>query len=121
MVVSGLPDNAPGVMNPYMAYGNVVMIEHADRVHSVYAHLKPGSIKVKPGDRVKRGQVIAACGNSGNTTEPHLHFQLMDGPQLESSYGVEAVFPIVDIVRNAKSQPAKSYTFLKGDKIKARD
>src|SRR5207249_2295748 len=43
-----------------------------------YAHLQPGSIRVKVGDRVRRGQVVGLVGNSGNSTEPHLHFQLSD-------------------------------------------
>ena len=46
--------------------------------YAAYAHLRRGSVLVRPGDRVYRGQIIAECGNSGNTSEPHLHFQLMD-------------------------------------------
>jgi murein DD-endopeptidase MepM/ murein hydrolase activator NlpD len=44
----------------------------------MYAHLQPGSLRVKVGDAVKRGQVLGLVGNTGNSTEPHLHFQLMD-------------------------------------------
>ena len=45
-----------------------------------YAHLQPGSLRVKVGDKVKRGQVLGLLGNSGNSTEPHLHFSIGDGP-----------------------------------------
>ena len=48
--------------------------------YALYAHLRAGSIKVKPGDRVKLGQVMAHVGNSGNTLAPHLHFHVMDAP-----------------------------------------
>lgn len=54
----------------------------------MYAHLRRGSLTVKPGDRVRAGQQIARCGNSGNRTEPHLHFQLTDGPDLNSARGL---------------------------------
>jgi murein DD-endopeptidase MepM/ murein hydrolase activator NlpD len=59
--------------------GNRVVLKIRDGVYAFYAHLKTGSVSVKPGDTVRRGQVIANAGNSGNTTESHLHFHLMDG------------------------------------------
>jgi murein DD-endopeptidase MepM/ murein hydrolase activator NlpD len=45
------------------------------------AHLKRRSVKVKAGDRVRAGELIGACGNSGSSTEPHVHFQVMDRPR----------------------------------------
>lgn len=59
-----------------LPFGNYVVIKHNDSTYSLYAHLKPGSIIVKEGQKVKAGQKIGAVGNSGNSTEPHLHFQL---------------------------------------------
>ncbi|WP_309505889.1 M23 family metallopeptidase [Streptomyces pyxinae] len=56
--------------------------------YAAYAHLRRGSLRVRPGDRVVAGQLIAECGNSGNSTEPHVHFQLMDGPDPEAARGV---------------------------------
>ena len=56
--------------------------------YALYAHVQPGSLRVKVGDRVKRGQVIALLGNSGNSTEPHVHFQVADAPAFLSSEGV---------------------------------
>ena len=58
--------------------GNHVNLDLGGGVFAMYAHLQPGSIRVKVGDRVSRGQVLGLVGNSGNSTEPHLHFQLMD-------------------------------------------
>jgi murein DD-endopeptidase MepM/ murein hydrolase activator NlpD len=49
--------------------------------YAFYAHLIPGTVAVKPGDQLKRGQVLGKLGNSGNSTEPHLHFQICDGPK----------------------------------------
>ena len=77
--------------------GNHVIIRHADNVFSVYGHLKPGSIKVKVGDRVKAGQDIAAVGTSGNSTEPHLHFHLCDAPSALICVGMPVEFYDVEI------------------------
>jgi murein DD-endopeptidase MepM/ murein hydrolase activator NlpD len=72
--------------------GNYVIIRHAGGEYSQYAHLKQGSVKVKAGDKVKRGQVIGQLGHTGNSTEPHLHFQLTDGPDPMYSRGLPIVF-----------------------------
>lgn len=65
--------------DPYSVAGNYIVIRHNDSEYSMYAHLKKGSVKIKKDDVVKRGQVIASVGNTGSSTEPHLHFQLQDG------------------------------------------
>ena len=64
----------------YLALGNYIVIRHLGDEYSCYAHLKQGSARVKRGDAVKKGQVIGNVGQSGNSTEPHLHFQVNDGP-----------------------------------------
>jgi len=74
------------------AAGNYVLIRHANGEHSLYAHLRHGSVKVKPGDAVQAGVQIAEAGSSGNSTEPHLHFQVIDGPDLNSARGLPVVF-----------------------------
>lgn len=79
-VIGGIPDNEPGKMNAYMAFGNTVVIEHQPRLFSTYAHLQPGKVRVKVGQTVKAGDVLGLVGNSGNSSEAHLHFQLQDGP-----------------------------------------
>lgn len=60
--------------------GSQVMIEHDNGEYSFYAHLKPGSVRVKEGDVVEAGAQLGLLGSSGNSTEPHLHFQVCDGP-----------------------------------------
>ena len=72
--------------------GNYVILRHAGGEYSHYVHLKQGSVKVKAGDTVTRGQVIGQLGHTGNSTEPHLHFQLTDGPDPLYSRSVPIVF-----------------------------
>lgn len=73
-------------------FGNYVVLEIAPGTFASYAHLRRGSLKVKPGDRVQRGQVLAQLGQSGNSAAPHLHFQLSNAVAFEGSEGVPYVF-----------------------------
>lgn len=91
-VDDGLIDNPPGKVNPARLYGNSVVIDHANGEYSLFAHLMRASIGVKPGDQVKAGQVLARTGNSGVSTEPHLHYQLMDAPEWLKAHGLPPVF-----------------------------
>ena len=118
-VIDGVPDNEPGALNPYAATGNSVTIEHEGKVFSTYAHLKDHSAKVREGAKVKKGTVLGACGNSGQTSQPHLHFQLQDSASMAASWGVEAVFAELVLTRDGKTSKSKDYTFLKGDRIEA--
>ena len=77
--------------------GNLVVIDHGNGEFSHYGHLATGSAKVKVGDRVRQGQPIALLGNSGNSTEPHLHFQLTDGPDALYSAGRPCTFVNVEL------------------------
>lgn len=74
--IDGIPDNEPGKRNPYALIGNAIFLQHSSGEVSVLAYLRQGSVKVKIGDKVTRGQVIAQCGSSGAATEPSLHFHL---------------------------------------------
>src|ERR1700741_3057532 len=56
--------------------GNHVITEIGNGLYAFYAHMQPGSVRVKVGDKVRRGQVLGLLGNSGNSTEPHLHFHI---------------------------------------------
>jgi len=69
-----------GIIDPLTRdpLGNFVVIEHAPGEYSLSAHLQCGSVAVRPGQRVQAGDVIGRCGHSGHSTEPHLHWQLMD-------------------------------------------
>jgi hypothetical protein len=91
-VIDGLPDQPPGKMPSGIAIeeaeGNSVILDLGSGRYALYAHLRAGSIIVKAGDRVKRGQTIARVGNSGNTLAPHLHFHVMDTPSPLASNGL---------------------------------
>jgi murein DD-endopeptidase MepM/ murein hydrolase activator NlpD len=101
-VVDGVPENPPGVTDIYYRFGNAITISIGSGEYAVLAHLQPGSAKVRVGDRVSRGQVIARCGNSGNSTAPHLHFQLSDSPTLSLASSLPAQF--VRVVRQGVAE-----------------
>ncbi|MFC9232752.1 M23 family metallopeptidase [Streptomyces decoyicus] len=68
--------------------GNHVILDLGDGTYALYAHVRRGSLTVRTGDRVRAGQPLGQCGDSGNSSEPHVHFQLMDGVDLETAKGV---------------------------------
>jgi murein DD-endopeptidase MepM/ murein hydrolase activator NlpD len=78
-------------------FGNYVVIRHGDGEFSTYEHLRAGSVKVKKGDAVRRGQAIGQLGHSGNSTSPHLHFQVTDGPDPAYSRSLPVVFSNVHV------------------------
>jgi hypothetical protein len=92
----GLPEQVPGKLPADatidMAAGNHVVVDIGDGRFTFYAHMQPGSVRVKVGDTVKAGQVLGLLGNSGNTDGPHLHFHVMDGPSPLVSNGLPFVF-----------------------------
>jgi hypothetical protein len=88
----GLPDNPPGSINPSRLFGNFVVVDHGNAEYSLLAHLKAGSVAVKPKQLVEAGMPLGLCGNSGVSTEPHLHYQLMDHPNWTRAHGLPAVF-----------------------------
>jgi hypothetical protein len=101
-VVSTLDDmeaNVPGTLpanDPELAKkltvqnidGNHIILDIGGGVYAMYAHFIKGSLSVKPGDKVRKGQQIAKLGNTGNSNAPHLHFQLMNGPSLLEADGL---------------------------------
>jgi hypothetical protein len=91
-VVTDVSDNAPNAPRPGSLYGNFITIDHGGGEYSLLGHLQKGSVRVKVGDTVVTGEVIARCGNSGMSTEPHLHYQLMDDEDWKRAYGLPAQF-----------------------------
>lgn len=69
-----------------------VVIDHGEGEHSVLAHFQEGSGAVKTGQEVKPGQLLGLCGNSGNTTEPHLHYHLQTASTFGEGVGLPAQF-----------------------------
>lgn len=114
LVVNGIPDNIPGELNPQMVYGNTIMIEAVDGTVAVYAHLQLDSATVKVGDSVVTDQVIGLCGNSGNSSEPHLHFHLQSELGFEKGSGISMSFDKVRV----NGQTKRDHSPIKGEKIK---
>jgi len=89
----GEPDMPIGVLGGGKdACGNQVILEVAPSQFLFLCHLKPGSISVKKGDRVTAGQMLGRVGNSGNSSEPHLHIHMQDGPKLHLAEGIPLYF-----------------------------
>jgi hypothetical protein len=93
----GLPDNVPRhndqfspavPITPDTLGGNTITLDIRNGQFAYYLHLQPGSLRVKAGDRVKRGQVLALIGASGDAREPHLHFQITDSPKMLAGEGL---------------------------------
>ena len=93
-VKDGIPENVPnsGKIAVPITYdtlaGNHIIEDLGDGHFAAYAHLRPGTIKVKVGDTVHAGDVLAHLGNTGNSSEPHLHFQVCDAPSFPASEGL---------------------------------
>jgi murein DD-endopeptidase MepM/ murein hydrolase activator NlpD len=68
------------------------VIDHGNGEFSMIAHLQKGSVRVKPGDTVRQGQVVGLMGNSGDTSGPHVHYQLQSGPDWERSDALPSNF-----------------------------
>jgi biotin carboxyl carrier protein len=108
-VKDSIPENVPGLNSRAVPItletvgGNHVIIEIGGGRYAFYAHLQPHSIRVKRGDHVKRGQVLGLVGNSGNSTEPHLHFHMSDGSSPLGSEGIPYAFETLYVIGQCQS------------------
>jgi hypothetical protein len=89
LVAEGAAREARG---PAGILGNHLVLDLGGGVYAALAHLRRGSLRVGPGDRVAAGEQVAECGNSGNSTEPHVHLQLMDHPSVLFAAGLPMRF-----------------------------
>lgn len=112
-VTEGVKENIPGETNPQQVTGNSVVLKTAAGEFILYAHLIPNSIKVKSGDEVKKGEVLGQCGNSGNATEPHLHFHIQDKEKMIGSTGIKCFFEKIAV----NGTPKTDYSPVRGDRI----
>ncbi len=99
-----IPENVPGPTSRAVPItletvgGNFVILDIGGGRYAFYAHLRPGSLRVRTGDRVRRGQVIGLVGNSGNSTEPHLHFHLADANAPLGAEGIPYVHDSFEVL-----------------------
>jgi hypothetical protein len=102
-VGDGIPQNTPGAKSLAVPItletvgGNHVIMEIGNGLFAFYAHMQPGSLRVKVGDKVRRGQVLGLLGNTGNSSEPHLHFQICSANSELGSEGSPYAFASFEV------------------------
>lgn len=99
--------------------GNYIILKQGDGVYSLMAHARNGSVKVTKGQKVTEGQVLAEVGHSGNSTAPHLHFQLMDRPRLLEAKGLPCSFKSYRLYKQGKWEPVTNGIPGKRERINA--
>lgn len=102
LVVNGIKDNVPGTLNPLYVPGNTVIIKTANNEYLFFGHFKQNSIVVKQGQKVSQGQLLGLCGNSGNSSEPHLHFHIQNTEDMNVATGIKCYFDKILIDGTAK-------------------
>lgn len=114
LVVDGVKDNVPGQMNSFNVGGNVVILKTANNEYLVLCHFKHQSIKVKEGQKIKQGELLGLCGNTGNSSEAHLHFHIQNIEDLNTATGVKCYFEKISVNGQVKTD----YSPIKNEKIK---
>jgi murein DD-endopeptidase MepM/ murein hydrolase activator NlpD len=116
LVVDGVKDNIPGELNPVYVPGNTVIIKTAKNEYLFFAHFKQRSIKVMQGEKVKQGQLLGLCGNSGNSSEPHLHFHIQNTENMNVATGVKCYFDQILVNGELKTD----YSPIQSEKIRSK-
>ena len=114
LVVDGIKDNKPGEFNSYYIIGNTVILKTNNDEYLLFAHFKQNSIVVKQGENVKKGELLGLCGNSGNSSEPHLHFHIQNVEDINKATGAKSYFEKIYVNGELK----KDYSPIKNEKIK---
>lgn len=112
-VVDGSVDCQPVERDRNVGIGNTIIIDHQNGEWSVLCHLKYNSIIVKVGDSVKQKQTLGFCGNTGNTSEPHIHFHLQNGPLIHNSQALPAKFEKISVDGELK----ENYEPIRGQRV----
>ncbi|MDD3489662.1 MAG: urea transporter [Paludibacter sp.] len=81
-IIDNIDDNEIGQVNTINNWGNSIVIRHLNGLYTQISHLRKGTFKVSKGEFVKKGDILANCGNSGRSPEPHLHFQVQTLPNV---------------------------------------
>jgi murein DD-endopeptidase MepM/ murein hydrolase activator NlpD len=114
LVVDGVKDNKPGKLNPFFPTGNTVLLKTDKAEYFVFAHFKQHSIKVVQGQKVKQGDLLGLCGNSGNSSEPHLHFHVQNVEDMNIATGVKCYF--AEIIVNGEKR--SDYSPLQNERVR---
>ncbi len=113
-VIDALPDNPLGVKDAGHPAGNHVVITVAPARFVILAHFQRATISVKAGQRVKRGQVLGKCGNSGNSDFPHVHMHVQDTAELNAGNGQNAAFADINVELTGKSFENVTWPLIRG-------
>jgi murein DD-endopeptidase MepM/ murein hydrolase activator NlpD len=117
MIRNGLtfePSKIPSIL------GNHVLLRSSDgTVYAGFAHLAPGTVAVAEGQRVSTGDLLGRVGHTGNSTSPHLHFQLMDSPDLMSARGIPCAFREYEVERDGAWVPVSNGIPGRRDRIRS--
>ena len=126
-VVEGLRDNMPGETNDFNSIGNYIMLKHDSKTYSLLCHLKQNSTLIKVNQKVKTGEKLAQCGNSGNSSAPHLHFQVQNSPvfakfdqdynRINIAKGRKVTFQTIQVQAIDKFVIQNNYSPVKGDVV----
>lgn len=114
LVVDGIKDNSPGEMNPNYVPGNSVVLKTENEEYLLFAHFKQHSIVVKQGQQVKQGDLLGLCGNSGNSSEPHLHLHIQNVEDMNKATGAKCYFEEIFV----NGELSNDYSPEKSDKVK---
>jgi murein DD-endopeptidase MepM/ murein hydrolase activator NlpD len=114
LVVDGIKDNTMGEMNQIYIPGNSVILQTDNNEYLFFAHFKHHSIVVKEGQRVKQGELLGLCGNSGNSSEAHLHFHIQNIEDMNKATGAKCYFDEILVNDELK----RDYSPIKGENIR---
>ena len=119
-VLDGQPDEPVGAIGQASGQeGNHIVVEIGARRYAMLAHLQQGSVRVRPGDRVRRGQQIAAVGDSGNSLAPHLHFHIQDRPDSgDQVRTLPVIFGDVVLTRGGRESTPAGADLRRGDHVR---
>jgi murein DD-endopeptidase MepM/ murein hydrolase activator NlpD len=110
----GVKDNKPKVMDTENLFGNMVIIKTANNEFLYFCHFKQNSIAVRQGQKVKQGQRLGLCGNSGRSSEAHLHFHIQNAIEVNIATGVKCHFEHI----SANGEKKSDYSPVKNEKVK---
>ena len=113
LAVDGIEDNKPGELNPLYIPGNTVILKTENDEYLFFLHFQQHSVKVKEGQKVKKGDLLGLCGNSGNSSEPHLHFHIQNVKDMNRATGVKSYFSNIIVDGELKND----YSPIKGEII----
>ena len=116
LVVDGVNDNTPGLRNSFFPTGNTIILRTDNAEYMVFAHFKQHSIVVAQGQRIKQGDLLGLCGNSGNSSEPHLHFHVQNVEDMNMATGVKCYFG--EIIVNGEGR--KDYSPIRNERVRSK-